>query len=193
MIHDPHKKHTHVPPHTNHGIRRSHRLMLLLCWLLMCQFNCCRSWFWWVLRDAGLESSQHMQTTKPQFYALSENSAVHSPVAVTWPCGGWSWFPVPRVFTDVTNSGLLLVVLQCCVACARMDIHRYLLGLGRLCKSPIVNTIGQKIGQCNSDVIVFMCRSHAKLQRLSITYECKHKTKSWKVLLRKAKSYKNRY
>jgi len=35
-----------------------------------------------------------------------------------------------------------------------------------------------------------MCHCQAKLQKLSPTYECKHETKNWKVLLRKTTSLK---
>jgi len=78
----------------------------------------------------------------------------------------------------------------------KADTFVYLL---RLCKSPrpIVDTVSQNsrpTAWCDSDAIVLMCSSQAKPQKLSLTrYECKHETKNWKVLLRKAKSYINRY
>jgi len=36
------------------------------------------------------------------------------------------------------------------------------------------------VGWCDSDAIVLMCCSQTKLQKLSLTYECKHETKTEK-------------
>jgi len=57
-----------------------------------------------------------------------------------------------------------------------MDYEASPLALGRLCKSDSP-----------------YCLSEQLAKKLSLTYECKYETKNSKVLLKKAKRYKNHY
>ena len=68
--------------------------------------------------------------------------------------------------------------------------------LGRLCRSPIVQKSilsVRRIGRCDSNAIVLMCRSQANPQKLSPTYECKHESKKTGKFYWEKQSYKNRY